>query len=96
MRVVIREYSGKGASDLFDVLKKNTADIEKMLRQVAGLVSYTLARTPDGGYSVTVCEDQAGIDQSVEIARHWIAENAPNTGAAAPKISAADVIMHVK
>lgn len=96
MRVVIREYSGKGANDLFDILEKNTVEVEKLLRQVAGFVSYTLARTSDGGYSVTVCEDQAGIDQSVEIARNWIAQNAPNTGASAPKISAADVIMHVK
>lgn len=56
MQVVIREYSGKGAKELFDVLEKNKADVESLLRTVKGLVSYTLARSGDGGFSVTVCQ----------------------------------------
>ena len=66
MQVVVRTYSGKGAKELFDVLEKQKADVEGLLRSVKGLVSYTLARSGDGGFSVTVCNDKAGIDESIK------------------------------
>ena len=96
MQVVIREYSGKGAKELFDVLEKNKAEVESLLRSVKGLVSYTLARSGDGGFSVTVCQDQAGIDESVQKARDWVAKNAAHTGASAPQVSKATVIVHLQ
>ena len=96
MQVVIREYSGKGAKELFDVLEKNKAEVESLLRSVKGLVSYTLARSSDGGFSVTVCQDQAGIDESVQKARDWVAKNAAHAGASAPQVSKATVIVHLQ
>ena len=60
MQVVIRTYSGKGAKELFDVLEKRKADVESILRGVNSFVTYTLARSGDGGFSVTVCKDKAG------------------------------------
>ena len=92
MQMVIREYSGKGAKELFDVLEKNKADVESLLRTVKGLVSYNLARSGDGGFSVTVCQDQAGINESIQKAKDYIAKNAPNTGASAPHVSQGTVI----
>ncbi len=76
MNVVVRTYSGAGAKELFDVLEKHKADVESIMRSVKGFVSYTLARSGDGGYSVTVCQDKAGIDESVQKARDWVAKNA--------------------
>lgn len=81
---------------MIDVLEKHTADVENLLRSVKGFVSYTLARSGDGGFSVTVCQDKAGIDASVQVARDWIAKNAANTGAAAPKVAEGSVILHLK
>ena len=71
MHTVVRSYSGKGAKELFDVLEKNKADVEKTLRSVKSLVSYTLVRSADGGFSVTVCNDKAGTDESLEKARDY-------------------------
>ena len=34
MYTVVRPYFGKGAKELFDVLEKNTTDVEKTLRSV--------------------------------------------------------------
>jgi hypothetical protein len=85
MYTVVRSYFGKGAKELFDVLEKNKVDAEKTIRSVKGFVSYSLVRSEDGGFSVTVCEDKAGTDESLEKARDWIAKNAPGTGVAAPK-----------
>jgi hypothetical protein len=96
MQVVIREYSGKGANELFDVLEKNRAEVESLLRTVKGLVSYTLARSSDGGFSVTVCQDQTGVDESIQKARDWIAKNAAHTGASAPRVSGGTVITHLR
>ncbi|HXP32030.1 MAG TPA: hypothetical protein VN832_13130 [Stellaceae bacterium] len=96
MQTVIRTYSGKGAKELFDVLEKHKADVEKLLRSVKGFVGYTMARSGDGGFSVTVCHDKAGIDESVRVAKDWIAKNAASTGAAAPKVSEGTVILHLK
>ena len=96
MQVVVRKYSGKGAKELFDVLEKKKAEVESLIRTVKGMVSYTLARSGDGGFSVTVCQDQAGIEQSVQLARDFIAANAAPTGVSAPEVSSATVITHLK
>ena len=45
MHAVVRAYSGKGTKELFDVLDKNKADVEKIMRAVKGFVSYSLVRT---------------------------------------------------
>jgi hypothetical protein len=62
MQTVVRTYARKGAKELFDVLEKHTGDVAKLLRSVKGFVGYTLVRTADGGFSVTICKDKAGID----------------------------------
>ena len=96
MQTVIRKYSGNGAKELFDLLEKRTSEVEELMRTVKGFIGYTLARSGDGGFSVTVCQDKVGIDESVRKAKDWIAQNGANTGAAAPEVSEGSVIIHLK
>jgi len=96
MHTVVRSYSGKGAAELFDLLEKRKADVEQEMRAVKGFVSYTLARSNDGGFSVTTCQDKAGIDDSLKRAKEWIAKNAGSTGVAPPKVSEGSVMVHLK
>ncbi|CAB3796591.1 hypothetical protein [Pararobbsia alpina] len=96
MKTVVRRYSGKGAKELFDLLEKQTADIEQLMRTVKGFVSYTLARSGDGGFSVTVCNDKAGVDESSQKAKDWLAKNAGSANASAPEVSEGSVILHLK
>ncbi|HUH60780.1 MAG TPA: hypothetical protein VL001_11990 [Candidimonas sp.] len=96
MQTVIRAYSGTGAKELFDLLEKRKDEVEKLLRSVKGFVGYTLVRGGDGGFSVTICQDKSGIDESVRKAREWIAQNAGDTGVAAPKVSEGEVLIHLK
>ena len=96
MYAVVRTYSGNGAKELFDVLEKRKTEVESVIRPVKGFVSYTLARSGDGGFSVTVCQDKAGTDESVQVAREWVAKNAGNTGVGAPKVSEGQVIIQAK
>ena len=96
MNVVVRTYSGKGSKELFSLLEKNKADVEKLMRSVKGFESYTLARSSesDGGLSMTVCQDKAGTDESVRVAKDWIAKNAGNISVDAPKVSVGSIIIH--
>jgi hypothetical protein len=96
MHAVVRTYSGKGAKELFDLLEKRTADVEKLMRSIKGFVSYSLVRTADGGFSVSVAQDKAGVDESVQKARDWIKQNAGSTGSNPPTISEGEVILQLK
>jgi len=95
MQVVLRTYSGKGATELFDVLDAHKSEVKDLMQPIKGFVSYLLARSGDGGYSVTVCKDKAGIDESVQKARDWVAKNAGKIGVAAPSVLVGTVIAHV-
>jgi hypothetical protein len=95
MHAVIRNYSGKAAKKLIDIVEKNKAEVEKLMRPIKGFVSYSLVRTSKGGFSVTVCRDKVGTDESTRAARDWIAKNAGKTGAARPALSEGSVILHL-
>ena len=95
MQSVLRRYSGQGAKELFDLLETRKADVEEMMDGVKGLVTYTLVRSGDGGFSVTVRQDKTGIDEGVQRAKEWIAKNVGSIGAAAPEVTDGTVIAHL-
>jgi hypothetical protein len=96
MDVVVRTYTGKGSKELFSLLERNKADVEKLMRAVRGFESYTLARSSEGegGLSMTVCQDKAGTEESVRVAKDWVAKNAANISMEAPKVSSGSIIIH--
>ena len=96
MYAVVRVYSGDGGKKLIDVLEARKSEVEAVIRPVKGFVSYSLIRTADGGASVTVCQDKAGADESVQVARDWTTKNAPNTGASPPTVLEGSIILHLK
>jgi hypothetical protein len=75
MYVVVRSYSGQGASDLFDLLEQREEDVKSLISGVPGFVSYVAFRSGDGGTTVTVCEDKTGTDESSRRAAEWVKEN---------------------
>ena len=95
MHAVVRSYSGAGAKELFDLLEERKAEVESLIGSVTGLVAYSLIRTDDGGVTVTVCQDKAGTDQSIQMARDWIQENASDLGASPPAISEGSVLLQL-
>ena len=96
MHAVVRNYSGAGAKQLFDLLEQRKADVEALIRKVPGLMSYTLLRSGDGGVSVTVCKDKGGADESLKVARDWIQKNALNTAGNPPAVMEGSVILQIK
>jgi len=95
MYAAVRTYSGSGAKELFDLLERRKAEVEEAIRTVPGLVSYTLVRTELGGTAVTVCQDQAGAEQSTRIAKEWIQEHASEVGVKLPDVDLGSVLVHI-
>jgi hypothetical protein len=79
MYVVVRAYSGQGASELFDLLGQREDDVKALIGGVPGFVSYTAFRSGDGGLTVTVCQDKTGTDESSRRAADWVKENVSTT-----------------
>jgi hypothetical protein len=96
MHVVTRIYSGKGAKELVDALEQHKNDVERLIRGINGFVNYSLVRTADGGFSVSVYHDKAGADESMRVAREWIQKNAAHVGASAPTVVEGTAIVHLK
>jgi len=80
MHVVVRSYSGHGASELFDLLGQREEDVKTLIGGVPGFVSYAAFASGDGGMTVTVCEDKAGTDESSRRAAEWVRENLSTSG----------------
>ena len=95
MHAVIRNYSGSGASELFEMLEQRKSEVEEIIRGVSGFEAYLLIRTDGGGVTVTVCQDKAGTDESLQVARDWIQKNAANLAASPPDVSEGEVVLHL-
>ena len=95
MHAVLRSYSGPGATELFDLLEQRKAEVEEIIRNVSGFKAYTLIRTADGGVTVTVCEDKAGTDESLQVARNWIQENASDLDVGAPAVTDGTAVLQL-
>ena len=93
MHVVVRAYSGQGASELFDLLGEREADVKTLISSVPGFVSYAAVRSGDGGLTVTVCDDKTGTDESSRRAAAWVAENLGTT-AEPPVITVGSAVLH--
>jgi hypothetical protein len=75
MHATIRQYSGTGAEELFDALEQREPEVRELISGVPGFVSYIAFRSGEGGTTVTICEDEAGTDESTRRAAAWVAEN---------------------
>ena len=95
MHAIVRTYSGQGAKELFDLLEQRKAEVESLIRSVSGFHAYSLIRTDDGGVTVTVCQDKAGTDESMQVARDWIRENASELSTSAPAVSEGSVVLQL-
>ena len=92
MHVVVRSYSGQGASELFDVMGQREEDVKELISGVPGFVRYAAFRTGDGVMTVTACQDRAGTDESSSRAAAWVADNVSGP-VETPEISEGDTFL---
>ncbi|MBA2596492.1 MAG: hypothetical protein H0V00_07690 [Chloroflexia bacterium] len=85
MHAVVRRYTG--ASALNDLLAQRSQEVEQLLRGVPGFVAYYAIRGGDGLATVTVCDDQAGTQESSRRAAEWVSQNFTGGSIGAPEIT---------
>jgi heme-degrading monooxygenase HmoA len=76
MYVVVRRYSN--ATDLFDTMTQRKDEVERLISGVPGFIAYYAVRSGDEGATVTVCESQAGTQESSRVAADWVRQNVPS------------------
>ena len=91
MHATIRRYEND--ADLADRLAARSDEIRGLLAGVAGFQAYYLVRSAESTASVTVCDDQAGAEESNRIAAGWLRENMPDAVSAAPQVTAGEVVL---
>jgi hypothetical protein len=93
MHVIVRSYSGQGASDLFDALAEREDEVKSLIGTVPGFISYSAFRNNGGGQTVTTCQDKAGTDESSRRAAEWIVENL-GVRVEPPAVSQGSTVLH--
>jgi hypothetical protein len=79
VHVVVRSYTGQGASALFELLEQREPEVTELISSVPGFVSYVAFRSGDGGMTVTTCRDKDGTDETSRRAAAWVGENVDAT-----------------
>ncbi len=92
MHVVVRSYSGQGASELVEAMGQNEDDVKELISGVPGFVNYAAFQTGDGLLTVTACQDKAGTDESSNRAAAWVKENV-STPVDPPAITEGDTFL---
>lgn len=85
MYAVVRRYAG--ASALADALIRHEAEVREILRSVPGFKAYYALRTREGAIAtMTICEDQAGTQESSRRAAEWVRNNLAGLSIGPPEI----------
>ncbi len=92
MKLVIRKYTGSGAKELFDIIAHNMDSLNKTMESIPGLDTYSAALTENGGITITVCQDENGIRESIKRAKDWVAEHAGKVQVEVPQIMYGDLL----
>ena len=94
MYASIRRYAGADPR-LWDQIQQQRASLEAAFRQIPGFRSWYLVRTDGGLTTVTLCEDQAGAEESVRVAAGWIQEHMPDLISGQPAVANGEVALQL-
>ena len=92
MYITVRRYEGNTA--LADLLAARGDEIRELISGVTGFRAYYLVKGTGGTASVTVCDDEAGVEDSNKIAAGWLRENLPDAVSAPPHVNAGEVVLN--
>ena len=85
MYVVVRTWKNAGA--LADAMQQKQQEVTELIRGVPGFVAYYATRAGDTLTSVTVCDSQAGTQESTRLAGEWVKQNVTGASVGAPQIT---------
>jgi hypothetical protein len=94
MYAVVRRYNA--AKDLTSEVNEKRASLEQAMKGLPGFVAYYLINQGDSVATITICQDKAGAEQSIQRAADWVSQNLPDSGLSAPEITQGDVLVSVQ
>jgi hypothetical protein len=91
MYTAIRTYT---MSDTAEMAKRVQEEFLPLVRDVPGFVGYYVVDAGDGRVaSITVAEDQAGIEESSKRAASWVRERLAELVTSGPDVLAGDTVV---
>jgi hypothetical protein len=94
MHATMRQYTGV-EQGTFDALLKRRPEVEALLRETPGFAQYDLIRTTGGMTSLTVCQTQAGCEDSNQRVATWIKANMPGLAPTPPQVTGGEDVIRV-
>jgi len=91
MHATMRYYHGN--PDLADQLAARADEIRSVIGAVSGFRAYYLVHLDDATVSITVCDEEAGTEESTRVAGEWIRENMPELAGSPPMVSSGTVTL---
>ena len=95
MHTVVRTYSGNGAAETIDLIIAKKRDVKKIMHAVKGFLDYSVVKTEDGGFTVTVSKNEKASEAITAAAREWVLANASHLKAKAPQVMGGKVVLSV-
>jgi hypothetical protein len=85
MYMVVRTWANAGV--LADAMLQRQQEVTDLIRGVPGFVAYYATRAGDTLTTVTVCDSQAGTQESTRRAGEWVKKNVTGASVGAPQIA---------
>jgi hypothetical protein len=88
MHASVRQYRSSDAAEVGRRANDETSGFGPLAREIRGFKAWYLIDSGDGSVTtVTICEDEAGVNESVEKARQWVGDNAAELVEGTPTVT---------
>jgi len=91
MHIVVRTWANAAA--LADEMQQKQQDVTDIISGVPRFVAYYATRAGDNLTSVTVCDSQAGTQESTRRASEWVKHNVTGAAIGAPQITGGETFV---
>jgi hypothetical protein len=88
MHASIRQYRSSDAAEVGRRANDQSSGFPPVAREIKGFQAWYLIDGGDGTLTtVTICDDEAGVNESVEKAREWVGANAADLVEGSPNVT---------
>jgi hypothetical protein len=88
MHASIRQYLSSDAAEVGRRASDESSGFGPVARGIQGFQAWYLIDSGDGTLTtITICDDEAGVNESVEKAREWVGENAADLIEGVPTVT---------
>ena len=88
MHASVRQYRSSDAAEVGRRANDESSGFGPVAREIEGFQAWYLIDSGDGTVTtVTICEDESGVAESVEKAGQWVGDNAADLVEGAPTVT---------